>query len=280
MITHKSRAIVLNLNMATSAFAAMTAPPLSTWFLSKSTWLPFQVAFGLYAAIVLVLCVVPETLEAKKPALGDVADDNLSRELPHQAPVTSHNGTFLSANVLLCFLQFFLKRTGFTSENFVYQYASRELGWPLRRTAVLQLAKWMGAFLVLAAVLPSLSYYLLTIRRRKPGPINVYTVRISCVVLIIGHAMLWLGTTPLALIRGILMCGLGEGLEPALQAVTSSLVSKALTGRVFTAIAASEMVAQMIAGPLMSELLSLGFNMDPLWHGLVYLVASVSVLRD
>lgn len=40
---------------------------------------------------------------------------------------------------------FFLKRVAFTSENFVFQYASEKFGWPLRQTVRLGFAAAVGA---------------------------------------------------------------------------------------------------------------------------------------
>lgn len=56
------------------------------------------------------------------------------------------------------------------------------------------------------------------------------------------------------------MCGLSEGLEPALQGLATSLISEKYYARMFTTFAVLETVAKLIGGPLMARLFSLGRN--------------------
>lgn len=254
------------------AISALIAPPTSSVLLGRSLWLPFEVAFANYAVIYLLLWWTPETWSPRK-RLSTSSSDEHSR----WAGMLSKDSHLLSWNMLICFAAFFLKRTAFTSETFVYQYVSKELSWPLRRTAILQFTRWTGSFLVLAGILPGLAYFLVSVRRIDAGLVNVSAVRVSAAIGVVGHGLLWAARSPFVMIAGILFCGLGEGLEPSLQSVASSLVGKDATGRMFAAVAALETFAQMIAGPLMAKLLSVGFGLNQLWHGLPYFVASVRI---
>lgn len=62
------------------------------------------------------------------------------------------------------------------------------------------------------------------------------------------------------LVLGLFVCGLSEGLEPALQGLATSLISEKYYARMFTTFAVLETVAKLIGGPVMARLFSLGRN--------------------
>jgi hypothetical protein len=58
--------------------------------------------------------------------------------------------------------------------------------------------------------------------------------------------------------KGILISGMGEGLEPAIQGLAASFISKTYTARMFTIVTAIDMIAQIIGGPMVATLYAVG----------------------
>lgn len=56
----------------------------------------------------------------------------------------------------------------------------------------------------------------------------------------------------------LFICGLSEGLEPALQGLATSLIDGVYNARMFTTIAVFETIAKLTGGPLMARLFSIG----------------------
>jgi hypothetical protein len=78
------------------------------------------------------------------------------------------------------------------------------------------------------------------------------------------------------IVEGIFVLGLAEGLEPTVQAMAVSFVDPSSTGRLFTTIAALDMVAQLVSGPIMGGIFSASQGLNSTWLGLIYIIAAVS----
>lgn len=73
--------------------------------------------------------------------------------------------------------------------------------------------------------------------------------------------------------------GAGQGLEPALQGLASSLVDKTRNARTFTTIAVLDTVAQIVGGPLTAGLFSIGRSEVKGSSGVCFLVSSVGAVQ-
>lgn len=71
-------------------------------------------------------------------------------------------------------------------------------------------------------------------------------------------------------------CGVGEGAEPALQALASSLVKPEQYTLLFTTMTVLESIGRILGSPFMAALLCTGRDAEGKPTGLVFLVASVS----
>lgn len=72
------------------------------------------------------------------------------------------------------------------------------------------------------------------------------------------------------------ICGLGEGLEPALQGISASMVDKSHTGRMFTNVAFVDLTARILGGPLMYKILEVKSADSHLSAGLCFALSAVS----
>lgn len=73
-------------------------------------------------------------------------------------------------------------------------------------------------------------------------------------------------------------CGLGEGIEPALQGFVTSVIDASQNAQLFTTIAVMDTLAKIISGPMMAGLYAIGRDQQGKPNGLCFLVSSVSKL--
>lgn len=69
--------------------------------------------------------------------------------------------------------------------------------------------------------------------------------------------------------------GLGESLEPALQGLVTIYVDRSQNAQLFTLIAVCETIADLVGGPLMAALLSIGRSSSHPSKGLCFLFTAV-----
>lgn len=75
----------------------------------------------------------------------------------------------------------------------------------------------------------------------------------------LGNTQPWASADePVWITLALFICGLSEGLEPALQGLGTSLIDSVYNARMFTTIAVVETIAKLIGGPLMARLFSIG----------------------
>lgn len=87
----------------------------------------------------------------------------------------------------------------------------------------IRVALGIGASLMTVIVLPSVSR-ILAKRGFAAQFINLWVIRFSLFVVIIGFIVMWLAIHPIQIGTALLLCGMGEGLEPSIEALASSMI--------------------------------------------------------
>lgn len=73
----------------------------------------------------------------------------------------------------------------------------------------------------------------------------------------------------------MLGCGLGEGLEPALQGFLTFLRNSSENGRLFTTVAMADTLGELIGGPVTARLMAIGRSAHTPSEGVCFLASSV-----
>ena len=254
-------------------------------------WIPFAVSIALMISRYVFIWYLPETrpcLEAGSdsgPTLSQSQQVSIPEHVGLSAqplPSQKRSGAsyaliFIPRKIreysshpllVFSFLCFFLKRAAFTSENLIYQYASEKLHIRLYQTAWLRAVQSSAAVFVTSIGLP-LSVQLCFRRQLRPLAVHLGAVRLSLVIVIFGFPCFWLANGPtfmgigqlttffqtVTLIpAGILLCGLGESLEPSLDALAATVLHKSGNATFFTLNGVLDMASRLFAGPLMAKL--------------------------
>lgn len=214
------------------AISGLSAPLLGGLLMDVSIWRPFILAVFLSLASVPFLLVIPENWHLATPRVVDIAPrsshdstDSIQipdasetpsghtySSLPQEEPVNTtivkqrrmeDPNQLFASGLLLCYTMFFLKRLAFTSQSFVYQYASQYLQWSLERTVILQFSRAMGATLVNCALIPGLSTYVINATRISTKQLDRSLVNGSASILAVGFGLVWIAKAPALFIIGM-----------------------------------------------------------------------------
>jgi hypothetical protein len=223
-----------------SHFASLSAPLLASWLMRHSLPLLFEIVLVLWILTFVSLALSKDTLKtsdvtslsasssrtlgilaqasfrapvaAVDPQLSDIPRHPMqeaSEMHPASLIVRKIQGyvqdafaDFMSQSLIVCFAIFFFKRLAFTSETFVFQYASKVLKWKFEKTAWIQFTHSLAAIITTAVLLPVVTAYFQKNRHFRRTTIDVTVARASLLVAIIGCLLLWRARNPPAMISG------------------------------------------------------------------------------
>jgi len=202
----------------------LVAPPLSGLLMVTEIWLPFAVAIGALTLALLIILLMPESLNHRhhsqstkgqgSPLLG--AADTLtptesieeSSSSPEQLPRGIHDrlpgpspekqewwrdivALIKMPGLPFCYMLFFFKPLAMISKAFVYQYASYNFHWGLSETTWLRFSQAGGSSLATIAVLPLLST-VLNRRGLQAQMLDLNVIQISLFIAVVGFVLLQL----------------------------------------------------------------------------------------
>lgn len=281
----------------------LVAPLFADLFMNIDIWIPFAIAGGALSSGFLVIWAMPESLgHLHQSRLPDTfADPTTSLLHPQQRPsgqessdaeiseqesseeVSSRkqlSNFFADIVVLLkvpglpfCLTLFLLRPIALISRAFVSQYASETFHWPISKTNWLRFSEAVGSSLATFAFLPLLSAYL-DRKDHSAKKLDMNVIRSSLFIAAVGFAILWQSNASWMMTLGLFVCGLGEGFEPSLKGLATSLIDGSYNARLLTLATVLEVIGKLIGGPVMARLSSIGRREGHGSDGINFLTAS------
>jgi hypothetical protein len=281
----------------------LCGPPIAAALMERHISTPFIAVGFIIALRIVLLLIIPETL-ALIPSRPHPPSSTLdSRSALHQDTATNSqvprgldvtheqkssmkrirksimsiatevHGMLQKPGLGIVCFSFFIKRIAFSCEGFIPQFASLQLHSKLKDTVWLQIFQTTGAIIATTCILPMISRYL------RPHCLRVTSwdwvlVRGSICSLIVGFSLFWTTRHVWSMLAAMLLCGLGEGLEPALQALALSLVGSGGTAQLFSLIGTLDALAKLVGGPVMAWTFSIA-RPDGSPGGYCFLLAAV-----
>lgn len=210
----------------------LITPRIAALLMTHDILDPFWLAFGCFALIGTIIPFVGRTkLTSEEPEYQPISadaepflntntgdqneDEEEARQTIHRRehqwcdwPQTLHQNISVIANLFdspasrFCLAAFFTKRLGFSSEGFMFQYASEKFQWELRKTTWLRVSSAVGAVFVSLVVGPLVNSR--AIKRRIPSPIvDLNTIRWSLITLVVSFCAAWLAPSAVFLAIGM-----------------------------------------------------------------------------
>ena len=285
----------------------MVAPLSANLFMRINIWIPFAIAVVCLILSFFVIWAMPESLvlhtmditpTASVTSASSLLDDDQRGSVEEVSPpvvaeeddVVKNAGhaswSKTSADIWalirvsglpLCLGLSFLRPIAIVSRAFVYQHASESFGWPMSSTTWLRFSQATSSSLATLVLLPLISAYL-DRRAFHAKKLDLNAIRLSLFITSIGFAIIWRSETSWVLLVGLFVCGLGEGFEPSVKGLATSLIESSSNARLLTLVTGLEVAAKLIGGPLMARLFSIGRDEGHGSDGICFLASAVILL--
>lgn len=204
--------------------------------MNTSLYTPFWVSMSMLCACLLLLVLTSEAGDYKKgsqhernaaPELSPLSEEQTSQDIapllqPAESRVPSPNSIrsssiswkdFIAASFQqiaflfhnpasqFCLAVFFFKRVAFTSEGFMFQYASERFNWTLQKTSWLRVANASGAIFATMIAWPLLTSLFVS-KGTVAHRVNLNSVRLSLGVVSLSFFFAWEAWTGLPFLFG------------------------------------------------------------------------------
>lgn len=172
----------------------------------------------------------------------------------------------------MCILAaFFFSSISKQALQFLVQYASKRFDWTIAQASTLVTVKGVINLLLLLLIIPHWSSVLS--RYLSPRRKDLHLVQGSVAFLIVGSTMMSFASYPVTFVAGVSLFALGWGFFSALRSLATELVPSSQIGLLNMAIALSQNVGGMIAGPSLAAAFKAGLELGGVWVGLPYMIA-------
>jgi hypothetical protein len=185
--------------------ARLTTPRIATALMESSLYAPFWVSGALSITIIIITPFIQEAetplqLEPSENSslLASTNENDPTDARPEDAAdinpqdqerwysnlftqATQIPSIFPNRPAKFCVLVIFLKRIGFASEGFAFQYTSAKFGWQLRETTWLRVAAAVGAILIV--MIAPLTTQILVRRGMNTHTVDLNFMRFALVTL-------------------------------------------------------------------------------------------------
>jgi hypothetical protein len=156
-------------------------------------------------------------------------------------------------------------------EEMLLQYSSKRYGWSYDRASTLLAIRPASSMILLLLVLPGVSWLCVNKLKMVPVAKDLWIARVSSVFLTAGTLMVAAAVNGYFLMVSLVVMSMGSGLLSVVRSLANALVEEHHVGIVNSLIGFMEMVGLMIAGPVLSQSLRIGFELGGPWVGLPFL---------
>jgi MFS family permease len=276
--------------------AEMIAGPLASILMHRSPWLAVGVAFILLAVSNLVALVFPETLDIQRlkdrqdaaahADVGGSEDTDVDMEASKQTKfqhlwaickkdtlevydfvLKNQSTTFLLLSLVFVVLGKFVLEL-------LLQYATARYHWTWDKAAILVTIRSASTLLLLAAILPAISWVCVHKFKMSSMAKDLWLSRISGIVQTLGALMVAFSVNGGMLMVSLVVFAAGGGLSALVRSLATALVEEHHVGTLNSLVGFLDMVGIMIAGPILAAALKVGFRWGGPWMGLPFMVSA------
>jgi MFS family permease len=279
-------------------FAEIVAPSLAALLMAKSPWIPLIMGLSGFLIGPCLLIFVPETLHLRprETESATLTPDNASERSVSTSDESDQQGFFTtitkqasnglkeaygslsvlhSLPILLLLIPFLMQPLIRQSVDLSIRYVSNRFHWKLRQASFLLSLRAFINFALLLALLPGLSWYLIKRLHFSSTEKDLFLVRFSVIVLVLGALLIGISPTIIGTIIGMIIFTLGTGTGALTRSLITSLVDQEHVGRLYAAIGLVETCGSLAAGPMLAGLYTLGLQLQGPWVGLPFLAVAI-----
>ncbi|KAJ6787143.1 hypothetical protein PWT90_10726 [Aphanocladium album] len=161
---------------------------------------------------------------------------------------------------------------GANEQDLRVQYATKRYRWTWAQAGLLNTVRSVVALPMITLILPSVALLLQKRLRLSPVKKDLWIARGSVVAMVAGSVLQGLAPTGAAFVASVGFYELSRGYTPALVSVLAALVAAERESMVYVCVTMMQALGQIIAGPLLGQVLALGFRMGTAWYGLPFVM--------
>lgn len=301
----RQRASLFFLLTACGLVAEVVGTPLSALLMSKDPWIPYF----LYSVLTLLggtvpLLFLPETLPPSPPArletstrrasCEDTSEPSSEERPAGQAATNAHRPRLpsLSAlctavnaalsklgripwrlNVVAILLAYFVSALGRQSTSFLLQYLRHRFDWSYEKASILITVRAAMNLALLLVGLPVLNKILVARGMSAAGK-DLLIARCSVFFYAAGSLVLAVAPAAALAVLGIVVFALGSGFAPAARSLATSFCHADEAGLLYSALALTQSVGGLVAGPLLALSFRWALSLGPGWTGIPFVAVA------
>ena len=150
------------------------------------------------------------------------------------------------------------------------RYISKRFSWKFSTTAFLLSLRSFVKLVLLAAILPGLSYLVTERLHVSAKRKDLLIARMSAIFLFVGWLVIATSPNIGLTIGGLVIMTLGAGFDSFLRSLITTLVDKEHVARLYSAIAVVEISSSLVASPVVATLYSVGLKWKGPWIALPF----------
>ncbi|KAJ5648884.1 uncharacterized protein N7484_002607 [Penicillium longicatenatum] len=270
--------------------AEVLATPFSAYLMTINLWIPYILGYVIMLVGYMNVFFLPETLEyAKRKRVNRRTADNSTeattqlgkqstlQALRHQLRDFTQSIKFMWADSSILWMIFlaFASMISRQSTVILLQYASKKFGWSIAQASLLISIRGVFGIFSFLVLMPALTF-LATRYLHLHGKLRDYWLSQGTgLCAIVGFTLIGLAPNPGLLITGVVMVSFSGGFNVSTRSLATSLVLPDHVGTLYSALAISQSIGMLIAGPLFAYLFRLGMHLGNGWMGLPFLQAGL-----
>ncbi|KAM3451459.1 hypothetical protein MY3296_005275 [Beauveria thailandica] len=177
---------------------------------------------------------------------------------------------FLSISLLSTLL---VTTLGRSAPDILLQYVTKRYGWTWADSSLLLSIHWLITLILLTAVLPAVTQFLLQARGMPSQTTDLLLARVSVVASSVGAFVIGASANVPLMTVGLGLFTLSYAYPMLARSLLASVVDKRHTDVMYTTISIFEALGSIIAGPLLSASFRQGLVWGTEWLGLPFLLA-------
>ncbi|KAI0199456.1 MFS general substrate transporter [Astrocystis sublimbata] len=284
--TESSRTRCLYYMYSTFILTELFGPQLSKWSSEVTVWLPFGMGLSFLLLCYPVLAMMSESRNTIEDTQGDDLEPPESRDgnfwhnlrLEASKRLSSVLLLFNSRNICLATPLFLVGTFRNVSLRALLQFVSVRFEWSLSETNWLITEVASVNLLLFFILLPGIIYLVNSRIGPSPQTLNLWIVRCSFAVLVVGSALISFSRTSRGLVLSLGFYALGFGARATLLFLVTSWFDVTVRGRLYSAILLLELVGLLSGEAVVQNLLAFSFTLPDQWMGIAFLFCTAGYL--
>ncbi|OQD60699.1 hypothetical protein PENPOL_c021G03643 [Penicillium polonicum] len=263
--------------------------PLGSSLISVNPWIPVIGALAAMAVTIAVALIFTPNLAPSHKVQQSLEDIDIHLSQDELSPLSTKirdrlnqsmakwvdASQWISKDICLIFLAFFVFETSRQVTGVLLQYSSVKFNWEYAKASYLISLRAGVNLLVLVTMIPALTRLFCNKWRCRQVQADKYITLISGMSLVVGCIFIFLAESSFILILGQILFAIGFAFTVTARSLLTAMVDQHHLGLVFTSVTAVTYAGLIAGGPLLATAFQWGLSLGRFWVGMPFLVTAI-----